>query len=186
MSWAGAVLVLGIGCVGAFYAFHRNNNAPQATPPTNPQNQVPTVTVAQPSPSIAEDKSNVVSKANGVQTEASANTPKQAKKKQESANRKEKRNEEKAAEDARKEARNEAARAKDRRPEAPLEVPDIPQEYIEVPGPNGRRRRIPTVSNRTLPDGTKVMVTPNGTRVVTFPDGTTRVFGPRGKPRRHP
>jgi hypothetical protein len=49
-----------------------------------------------------------------------------------------------------------------------------------------RRRRQGEVLIRTLPDGTKVMMTPDGRRSVILPDGTRRVLRPGVKPRRLP
>ncbi|HYJ84683.1 MAG TPA: protein kinase [Pyrinomonadaceae bacterium] len=49
-----------------------------------------------------------------------------------------------------------------------------------------RRRRQGEVLIRTLPDGTKVMMSPDGRRSVILPDGTRRVLRPNVKPRRLP
>jgi len=88
------------------------------------------------------------------------------------------------AEAERREAQAEQERAEKEKNKHP-EPPNVPEPgYIEVPGPHGGTRRIPTVKNKTLPDGTKVMITPNGTRIVTLPDGSMKVIPPPGQRRR--
>jgi len=181
MPWAiaGSILVLGLAGFGVFYALERHKNAPAVTP-----DQVNTITVAQPSPSPAsvEPNRDQASTAHN-EKEKVASKAKEPKKKQdpaaaeEAARNKQKEEERRAAKEAAEAAKEQAANEKNKHPVEPPAVPDTP-DYIEVPGPGGVRRRIPTVTTRTLPNGTKVMITPNGTRIVTMPDGSTRVFPP--------
>jgi eukaryotic-like serine/threonine-protein kinase len=194
---AGAV-VLGIAGVGGFYALERGKTvdvvaAPSPSPTTNSAtNSVKSVTVAAPSPASTETSGVKVSGVTGEKEKAQA-TVKETRKKTDGANtdsaKEEAAERQRDKEQARREAQQAAederqARAEEEknRDETP-NAPDTPG-YIEVPGRGGRgRRRIPTVTNRTLPDGTKVTVTPNGTRIVTLPNGQTRVI-PRPSQRR--
>ena len=193
MPWAiaASILVLGLTGYGVFYALQGRKNAAVVSP-AGTSGQVNTVTVAQPSPSSVEPNRDQVS-AGHNEKERTGSTAKEPKKKQETAReeaarKREKDDEQRAAKEeaaAEREAQAEKQREqaakqkeKDKHPAEAPAVPDTPG-YIEVPGPGGRgRRRIPTVTTRTLPDGTKVMITPNGTRIVTLPDGSTRVFPP--------
>jgi serine/threonine protein kinase len=187
MPWAiaASILVLGLAGFGVFYALERRKNAAVESPPATP-GQVNTVTVAEPSPaSVEPNRDKVPVTRNEKEKTGSARETKQKQDtaKEEAARKRQRDEEQRAAEEAAaaqrdaQEAREQAARERNRNPETQAS-PD-PPGYIEVPGPGGRgRRRIPTVTTRTLPDGTKVVITPNGTRIVTMPDGSTRVFPP--------
>jgi serine/threonine protein kinase len=207
LSWAVAagalVLLLCVGGAGFYFVSEQRKNAEATTQPS----PSPIVTVAQPSasphPSPEIQISGVNEKPKPAEPTKETGKQKADKDKQdrEEARREEnerrreeadrRRQEDRERREAEAEAEQERAQAekdriekeKNKRKEPP-EPPDDPG-YIEVPGPNGSRRRIPTVRNKTLPDGTKVTVTPNGTRIVTFPDGSTRVIPPPG-PRRRP
>ncbi len=179
---AGGILILGLAGVGAFYAIERSRNATIATPSASPS--VISVLDAHPSPSAAAPSP--------TERARPSENPKTAKAATESKKKPDNSKEEAAREAAdRQKARDEDQRAKDRaaaereaeaakekeREKREAETRDEP----ETPDPPGRGRgrgRIPNVTTRTLPDGTKVMKTPNGTRIVTMPDGTTRVYPP--------
>lgn len=177
---AAGVLFLCVAGVGAFYAFERSKNATTASPSPSPQ--VFSESVPQASPSTVPETSaggttpsNERAKPATPATKKKPDNAKQEAAREEADRKREKDDERRQAEETAAAEREAKQREKDKRtPEAP-----DPPDYIEVPGPNGRgRRRIPTVTTRTLPDGTKVMVTPDGTRIVTMPDGSTRVIRP--------
>jgi serine/threonine protein kinase len=182
-TWAAGagVLVLGVAGVGAFYAFERSRNATTASPSPSPQ--VVSVSVPQASPStVPETSAGGTTPSNekaktataATETKKKPDNAKQEAAREEADRKREKDDERRQAEETAAAEREAKQREKDKQPETP-----DPPDYIEVPGPNGRgRRRIPTVTTRTLPDGTKVMVTPDGTRIVTMPDGSTRVIRP--------
>lgn len=196
--WAVAVAILGIGFVGvgAFYALQQNRNTANSNPAPTP---VKVSEVEEPShgttQSSSADASSKAEKSKPV-PEAADTRKKSETAKQEAAqieaDRKRQREEEKraaaeAAANEREARQREKEKEKAKHPNEPSDVPDVPG-FIEVPGPNGRRRRVQTVSDRTLADGTRILVTPNGTRVITTPDGITKVFPPpeRERSRRRP
>ncbi|MCU1264714.1 MAG: protein kinase [Acidobacteria bacterium] len=192
---AAGVLLLGLIGAGVFYAFERGKNATTITPAATPTPaQVFSASVGDPSPSgggqnsVGAHPSTSEKAKNAPAATESKKKPdnsKQEAAREEADRQKQKEEERRTAEDAEREAQAAKQKEKDKRSAEASDVPDVPG-YIEVPGPNGRgRRRIPTVTNKTLPDGTRIMVTPNGTRIVTMPDGSTRVFPPgqRGGPR---
>jgi len=209
LTWAVAagalVLLLCVGGAGFYFVSEQRKNSETAAQPS--PSPVATVTVAQPSaspeaspgPQIAgvneKAKPAEPTKETGKQKGEKDKQDRDEAKRDENQRRREeadrRRQEDQDRREAEAEAEQERAQAekeriereKNKRKDTP-EPPDDPG-YIEVPGPNGSRRRIPTVRNKTLPDGTKVTVTPNGTRIVTFPDGSTRVIPPPG-PRRRP
>lgn len=191
---AAAVLVLGIVGVGGFYALERRKNAAAVTSPA-PGNQVNNVTTAQPSPAGTEQPTTAQvsgvtgekekAQASGKETKKKPDTAKRDTAKDEADRQKEKAQEKEDARRAAREAAEREARAEEERNRQREEqfIPNPPN--IEVPGRGDRgRRRFPNVTNQTLPDGTRVMVTPNGTRIVTSPNGQTRVFPPRGQRKR--
>jgi eukaryotic-like serine/threonine-protein kinase len=183
---AAAAVVLSITGVGAFYAYeHRNGSA--VAQPSSPTPS-PGLPAANPTATVVAEKprEDTAGTTKDQKAASASKDPKKDAKKTESGKAKGKSDDARDEDDARAEAKEEkAAKEKDKRTPTPPEPAEAP-DYIEVPGPNGRVRRIPNVRNKTLPDGTKVLITPNGTRVVTFPDGTTKVFGPprgrRGRP----
>lgn len=189
---AAAILVVGLTGVGVFYAIERSRNSAGATPSATP-GEINNVSVGQPSPSSTEPGAGQGTVAATTEKGKAGTTASEPKKKQDTAKeeaareaadrQRQKEEERKAAETAaaaEREARAARQREKDRQAAEPPDVPGTPG-YVDVPGPNGGRRRIPIGTTRTLPDGTKVTVTPNGTRIVTMPDGSTRVFPPGQK-----
>src|SRR6185312_14381257 len=199
---AGAlVLLLCVGGAGFFYVAEQRKNAVVAQPSPSP---VENITIAQPSPSAepsavkGADSKPAESAKDARARKTEADKQQRDEEKRAAAERKQREEEarrdaeeaaaeqrEAEAERARQErerAREERERERERKQQQTPEPPD--PGYIEVPGPGGTRRRIPTVRNRTLPDGTKITTTPNGTRIVTLPDGTTRVLPPPGPKRR--
>ncbi len=183
------VLVLGLAGVGGYFALGPNRKLSAVDPPATPTPIVST-SLPQPSPSVPEPAANEpapsTDKAKSAPVTAESrkktDSAKQEAARVEAERKRQKEEERRAAEDQAANEREARQREQERdRNKPPGEaggMPDVPG-FVEVPGPNGRRRRIPTVSDRTLPDGTRILVTPNGTRVITMPDGTTRVFPPR-------
>jgi serine/threonine protein kinase len=191
----GLVLLLCVGGAGYYYVSERGktNTAAVAAPNPSPVTNVSSIPVApSPEPSAAVPASGAT-----AAKDKAAETAKDTQKKPDSAKtdkdeakrdaeERKREAEERRAEQEREKAEREAeAREKEKEKNKHPDPPDTPDPgYIEVPGPGGQKRRIPTVRNKTLPDGTKVMITPDGTRVVTLPDGSIRVFRPAGKRRR--
>lgn len=189
---AGAlVLLLCVGGAGFYYVSERGKNDPASQPTPTPINSVkiepspaPTAApvhvadVKDAKPKPAEPAKETQSK----KTDTSKQEKEEAKRAEAERRRQEEDARREAEEAARAEREAQAERERERRRQQTPEPPD--PGYVEVPGPNGRPRRIPTVRNKTLPDGTKIMITPNGTRIVTLPDGSTRVIPPPNQRRR--
>jgi len=186
------VLLLGVGTAGYFFVSSRNSSAVTSSPtpaPANTNQSQPvtadsTPPIAATTPATAE-KSKAAEPAKETRKKESnnSNEAKNEAARAEAERRKQEEEDRKnAAEAAADKAEQEKEKERNKRKEA--DDSDEPG-YIEVPNPNGRgTRRVPTVRTRTLPDGTKVMITPNHTRIVTAPDGTTRVIPPPVPPRR--
>jgi serine/threonine protein kinase len=181
LAIGGGVLVLGLAGVGAFYAIERDRNTTTTNPTPSPA--VVSVPVAQPTSSATALSSPEPAPANEKPRTTTATT--ESKKKpdnskqeaaREEADRQKERDQERRAEE-RAAAEREAEAKQKEREKREAQTPD-PPETPDVPGRGRGRGRIPNVTTRTLPDGTKVTVTPNGTRIVTMPDGSTRVYHP--------
>jgi serine/threonine protein kinase len=190
------ILLLGVGTAGYFFVSSRNSTSVITSPTpaespakTNQQQPVPadsapataaTNPATPEKPKAAEPSKETRKKESNNSTEAKneAARAEAERRKQEEADRKE------AADAAAAAEKAEQEREKQRNKRAEADDSDEPG-YIEVPNPGGHgTRRVPTVRTRTLPEGTKVMITPNHTRIVTRPDGTTKVIPPPVPPRR--
>lgn len=181
---AAGILVLGLAGVGAFYAFESRKNVTTASPSPTPS--VVSVSDAQPSPTIAAQSSvepaptseKAKAATAAAESKRKPDNSKQEAAKEEADRKRQKDEERRAAEEAAAAEREAQAAKQKEKDKHAAETPDGP-DTPEVPGRNGRGgRRVPTVNTRTLPDGTRVMVTPDGTRIVTMPNGTTRVIPP--------
>jgi serine/threonine protein kinase len=198
LTWgiaAGAlVLLLCVGGAGYFYVAERRKNSEAAGQPT--PTPINSVKVEEPSPApkespvvqlggVKDEKPKTAEPAKDThskKTDAARQEKEEAKRAQAERRREEEDARRQAEEADREQRQAEAERERERRKQETPEPPD--PGYIEVPGPNGRPRRIPTVRNKTLPDGTRVTTMPNGQRIVTFPDGTTRIIPPPNQRRR--
>ncbi|HEV7395830.1 MAG TPA: protein kinase [Pyrinomonadaceae bacterium] len=197
---AGLVLLLCVGGAGYYYVAERSKtNTAAVTPSPSPITNVSTLP---PSPS---PEASAAAPASGTNTakEKQAEPAKDTHKKPEAtkpdeeaqrdkneakreAEQRKREEEQRRADQERERAERDAEAEKEKQKNKHPDPPDTPDPgYVEVPGPNGQgRRRIPTVRSKTLPDGTKVMITPDGTRIVTLPDGSIRVFRPTAPKRR--
>jgi serine/threonine protein kinase len=181
----GVLLLLMAVAAGGFYVIKQRQNSSSLSQQPTP-GPTPSVQIAQPSSSIEGGKSNEFPKAN-IAKEKVENPPKEKvespareAKKQPVVKKKESNSRDDGDDDEGDERAGRHRTAET--PETPRtdEGDNVPTPY----GPGGRR--LPNVRVRTMPDGTRVMITPNGMRVVTYPDGTTRVFNPGARARRRP
>jgi eukaryotic-like serine/threonine-protein kinase len=183
-AWAigAAALVLLGGGFGAFYAYHHRGNSAAPASPLAPTGVVNT---PQPQASASQAANTPSEPAIAKKDKAKAESEKPTPKKEEVAKKNEKSEKQKSDNEKSRTGNDASANSRARAGDAHTNDKRTAQtERSESDQQERRNQRGPGVRQRTLPDGTKVMITPNGTRIVTYPDGSTRVFPPGRKMQR--
>lgn len=178
---AAAVILLG-GVVVAYYGYQQGKNSAGAAPAPATSTEIPAV--AQPthgSATIAPASAGAKVDSAGPRTDPNPKRNETAAKPVQGIN------------ETRSQTSPPTVPAPPRAETSPTQQRAVAEPNVTVGDPPGtpdlgvfRRRRQGEVQVRTLPDGTKVMMSPDGTRSVILPDGTRRVLRPGVRPRRRP